>query len=184
MGAALLAAGIGAGSLWFWGEGSLDLSSRPGLAAATRNTGRLSLAWFSVLWLRWAFGTRVPERQLFGALAASHAVHLGFIFGYLRVIGAPPLTSMAGGMFGYCLILVAPLLQRWGSPRTFRRLAWLYFPYLWLVFILTYLPRALGKLEVATTDPRWAWSMLAWLGCLLLAGVALRIYRRPAPSGG
>lgn len=167
LGAALAAGVIGGLSIAVVDE------DRAALAAATRNTGRWSLALFSGLWLTWCMGRRVPPLSGFGAFAAAHVVHLGFIAGYLTPLGLWPAGSrLAGGMLGYALLVSFPFAYRFVSARNRLRLSFGYFGYLWLVFCLTYLPRALGKLPIATTDPRWAWTSLGWLGLLMVAALA------------
>ncbi len=151
---------------------------RAAFAAATRNTGRWSLALFSALSISWSVTRRVPSVAGFGAFAAAHVVHLGFIVSYLTPLGLWPAGSrLAGGILGYALLVSFPFLHGFVSPRNRLRLSFFYFGYLWLVFVLTYLPRALGTLPIATTDPRWAWASLGWLGVLF--GSALIGWLRP-----
>lgn len=173
LGAALVASVIGGLSIAFVDD------DRAAFAAATRNTGRWSLLLFSALWFSWALQKRVPSVAGFAAFAAAHLVHLGFIFSYLTPLGLWPAGSrLAGGMLGYALLVSFPVAYHKFSARNLLRLSFVYFGYLWLVFLLTYLPRALGTLPVATTDPAWAWASLGWLGVLLCVGLVGWIRRR------
>ncbi|MEZ4370883.1 MAG: hypothetical protein R3B07_08655 [Polyangiaceae bacterium] len=157
-------------------------TDREAFAAATRNTGRWSLALFSALWLSWSVTKRVPALPGFAGFASAHVVHLGFIVSYLTPLGLWPAGSrLLGGMLGYALLVSFPLVYGFVSAKNRLRLSFVYFCYLWLVFVLTYLPRALGKLPIATTDPRWAWASLVWLGVLALCGLAGWL-RRTSPQ--
>ena len=176
LGAALVAGLIGGLSLLV-GE-----TDREGFAAATRNTGRWSLTLFSALWFSWCVTKRVPALYGFAAFAAAHVVHLGFIVSYLTPLGLWPAgTRLLGGIWGYGLLVSFPFVYGFISAKNRLRLSFVYFCYLWLVFVLTYLPRALGKLPIATTDPRWAWASLVWLGVLALGGLVGWL-RRSSPQ--
>src|SRR5205085_5777919 len=98
-----------------------------------------------------------------------HTVHLALLLSYLRAAGHPlDLSRAAGGMLGYVALFAmmatasGAARERLGSARwcAFHQAAlW----YLWIVFVLTYVPRVLGKLPNAGGGPFEFYSCLSLL---------------------
>jgi hypothetical protein len=81
---------------------------------------------------------------LFGAFAVSHIIHLFFLLYYNSLKGGLHVNvRMLGGMTGYGLAIVTPLVSLFASvsQRSIERLRRLTTGVLWLIFLLTYLPR-------------------------------------------
>lgn len=158
-----------------------------GLQALARYTGRAGFLWFAFVfsiapWLRLAPGPQPraamrARRSLGLAFGYHHFVHLAALLAYLRVSGHElDARRAAGGMAAY---LVIALMMGTSNDSAVRRLGpsnWRRFHraglwYLWIVFLLTYLPRLAG--EVPDAGGGRAWFVL---GVLLLAAIAgLRI---------
>jgi DMSO/TMAO reductase YedYZ heme-binding membrane subunit len=84
-----------------------------------------------------------------------HTVHLALLLTYLHESGHPLVASRAaGGMVGYVLLYAMMAASSDSARRRLGSTGWRAFHhaalwYLWIVFVLTYLPRVLGKLPNA-----------------------------------
>ena len=153
-----------------------------GLQAVTRYTGRAGLLWFSILFVlaaehRYADTNRARQAlAIVRGFAVHHAVHLVLLLSYLEASGHPLVVSRAaGGMLGYVLLFAMAAAstdtarRRIGSTR-WKALHQLGLWYLWIVFVLTYLPRLEGKLPDAGGGPK------EFAACMLLL-VVLAAFR-------
>ena len=136
-----------------------------GLQAVTRYTGRAGLFLFGFvfalapwrrLWPSPFVNAAFRERRHFGlAFGAHHTVHLALLASYLARSGAPVhLSRIAAGALAYLALFVMmatstdSAVRRIGAARwrtLHRTCLW----YLWLVFVLTYVPRILGTAQNA-----------------------------------
>lgn len=131
------------------------------LQAFTRYSGRMGLAWFAVVFLVTPWHVFAPgelsrtalhaRRQLGLAFGWHHLAHLAILLTYLHESGHElNLARAAGGMLGYAFLIAMmatstdAAVRRLG-PANWRRLhrtgLWL----LWIIFLLTYVPRLQGK---------------------------------------
>jgi hypothetical protein len=115
-----------------------------GLREATRWTARTSLLLFSLAFASWGLAsTSWPARNragLLAALALSHGLHLLAIGALALATGGEnvahsPLSRLLGGMAAYAVIFLgawrpAAAAVKWGAF------------WVWLVFLIAYLPRA------------------------------------------
>ncbi|MFN2378237.1 MAG: hypothetical protein ABR538_17035 [Candidatus Binatia bacterium] len=169
-----------------------------GLQAVTRYSGRVGLLWFALVfsisplhrlrpreWTRLALRRR---RQLGLAFGYHHLVHLALVLSYLQASGRDLDPSRAaGGVLGYVLVVAMMLTSSDAAVATFgahnwRRLHRAGLWYLWVAFLLTYLPRLQGKVENA------GGGMAEFTACIslvlaiaLLRGAALL---SPRPGAG
>lgn len=166
-----------------------------GLQAVTRYSGRVGLLWFALVfsisplhqwrpreWTRLALRRR---RQLGLAFGYHHLVHLALVLGYLQATGRPLDPSRAaGGVLGYVIVVAMMLtssdaaVARLGTPN-WRRLHRTGLWYLWVAFLLTYVPRLQGKVENAgggTAEFVACFSLV--LALALLRGAAFLSRRR------
>jgi len=160
-----------------------------GLQAFTRYSGRVGLLWFALIfsfsplhrlqpreWTRFALRRR---RKLGLAFGYHHLVHLTLVLCYLQASGRDldPARS-AGGVLGYVFVLAMMLtssdaaVARLGV-RNWRRLHLAGLWYLWIAFLLTYLPRLQGKVENA------GGGMAEFVACMSLV-IALALLRGAA----
>jgi DMSO/TMAO reductase YedYZ heme-binding membrane subunit len=158
-----------------------------GLQALARYSGRAGLLWFALVfsiaplhrlapgeWTRLALRRR---RSLGLAFGAHHLVHLVELLTYLEVSGKGfDVSRAAGGMVGYAFLVAMMLtstdkaVARLGA-KNWKRLHRTGLWYLWIVFLLTYLPRVRGQRPTAGGGP------LEWSVCLaiVVALAALRL---------
>ncbi len=160
-----------------WGGAGAGLA---GWSAVIRTSAKTSLACFLAAFV--ASSARVFWRSRFSAwllanrrylgvsFATSHAIHLFAIV--LVAIFDPafstsPVTLLAGG-FGYVLLFAMAATSfdgaaAWMGPPRWKRLHKTGMYYLWGIFLVSYLPRALGQ-------SAWYWVPTG----ALLAAIALR----------
>lgn len=164
-----------------------------GLQALARYTGRAGFLWFAFVfsiapWHRLAPGDRSraalrSRRRLGLAFGYHHFVHLAALLAYLAASGRElDAGRAAGGVAGY---VVLALMMATSSDAAVRRLGpvnwrrlhrgglW----YLWLVFLLTYLPRLMGKVPDAGGGPAWFVPSVVLL--LAIAGLRITATLRP-----
>ncbi|MFN2425146.1 MAG: hypothetical protein ABR587_01720 [Candidatus Binatia bacterium] len=140
-----------------------------GLQALARYSGRAGLLWFALIfsiaplhqfapgpWTRLALRRR---RHLGLAFGAHHLVHLAELLAYLAVSGRGLDPSRAaGGIVGYVVLLAMMLtssdaaVARLGQ-KNWKRLHRAGLWYLWIVFLLTYLPRVREQMPDAGGGP-------------------------------
>lgn len=113
---------------------------------STRFTARISLLIFILLFINRLkkLTSFREENWLFGAFAVSHIIHLFFLLYYNSLKGGLHVNvRMLGGMIGYGLAILTPLVSLFASvsQRSIERLRRLTTGVLWLIFFLTYLPR-------------------------------------------
>jgi len=113
---------------------------------SSRFTARISLLIFILLFINRLkkLTSFREENWFFGAFAVSHIIHLFFLLYYNSLKGGLHVNvRMLGGMTGYGLALLTPLVSLFASvsQRSIERLRRLTTGVLWLIFLLTYLPR-------------------------------------------
>lgn len=166
-----------------------------GLQALARYTGRAGLLWFALVfsispWLRLAPGERAraamrSRRRLGLAFGVHHFVHLAVLLAYLAASGQElDPGRAAGGMAGYVAIALMmatstdAAVKRLGAAN-WRRLHRTGLWYLWIVFLLTYLPRLAGEVPAAGGGPA------QFVPCVLLlaaiAGLRIAAFVRARP---
>ena len=168
-----------------------------GLQALARYTGRAGFLWFALVfsispWARLAPGDLAraalrARRGLGLAFGYHHFVHLAALLVYLRASGHELNAGRAaGGMVGYAVLALMmatssdAAVRRLG-PANWRRLHRAGLWYLWIVFLLTYLPRLLGKVPDAGGGPVEFTLAVALLAAILgLRVAAWRFARRLA----
>lgn len=128
------------------GEGGVEA-----IQTMARLSGRVSLVLFLLIFLHYHRSDRV--KNAFSVFAIAHAIHFLELMGYqfLKGTTAQLITlRVAGGALAYLLILGTPLLQ-WleskgkVSSASVMRIEYAYLYYVWFVFLMTYVPRILGK---------------------------------------
>lgn len=137
-----------------------------GWQACARYSGRVSLLIFALLLIdnTWPQPRHSPVLRAlqhgidrlgphpFATFAVHHAIHLGFLLTYLMLADQfPPTVRLLGGMLGYALVFVMPLVH-WRMQRgsgvsvaVWRRLRIGYFSYLWFVMLMTYVARVFSR---------------------------------------
>lgn len=139
---------------------------------AARYSGRLSLfvylfvfSYFALTYHNTSSGVMENVRRLVSIFCVMHFIHFGFLAMnvYLNEIPLVP-YKLAGGALGYLMILLYPFFLT-----SIKRKAWhnIYFYYLGIVMILTYLARIKGEFVGVTAGPIHYFGM----GSVLLAFV-------------
>lgn len=131
---------------------SLDFTFR----YAARYSGRLSLMLFLIAFYNYAkytpkpFSIKSPLKKIITLFAVLHGIH--FIFLALSVyLNNIPLEfiKVLGGFIAYLMILIAPFML----SKVKSKLSSIYFYYVSLVMVLTYVARIKGDFEGA--EPFW-----------------------------
>lgn len=153
-----------------------------GLLHMTRYTARLSFLAFVLVFTTGALFTLWPNpatrwlrqrrRHLGLSFALAHFLHLGALIGYFAAIGEVPDTvTLIGGGAAYVFVALLALtsndaaVRRLGQ-RNWARLHTVGIAYLWLIFMNSYLGRALGE---SPPEPRVIFVVTSGLGLLALA---------------
>ena len=162
----------------------VDGVGEEGIRAVIRLTARTSFVLFNAAFAASALAARWPNpatrwllanrRQVGVSFAASHLVHLAAILALSRltvVFGDP---SVLIAVLGYVAIAAMTVTSfdrsaAWLGPRRWRRLHLTAGYFIWVVFLASYLPRAILE------SPAYAPFVI-----VLLAVLALRL--RPAPA--
>jgi sulfoxide reductase heme-binding subunit YedZ len=159
--------------------------------AFARTTGRAGLLWFLFVfaigpWHRFAPHRFAPEdfvraarkarRRLGLAFGLHHFVHLGALLVYLRASGQDVNPGRAaGGVAAYAVLALMMATSNDAAVRSLGATNWSRLHragqwYLWIVFVLAFVPKALGQVADAVTTPIEASAALV----LLAAAAALR----------
>ena len=145
------------------------------LQASTRFSGRLSFAFFCIIFLFSAVKPPVLDRGYL-TFAVIHTIHLFQVGLFVSISGTELIPlRLAGGAAGYFVIFSAAYVEhqsRYGKihQRWFKRTEFLFHSYIWLLFLLTYIPRVNGTLPNAGGS---YWEHVA----LLLVVISLPIIR-------
>jgi len=123
---------------------------------AARYSGRLSFGIFLVTFYKFAFGypkalkNNITLRNCLTLFAINHIIHFGFLATniYLNDIPIVPI-KLLGGFLAYLMIVIAPFVLH----KLKLALQLVYFYYVCVVMIVTYVARAKGDFEGVT--PFW-----------------------------
>ncbi|MEM9849523.1 MAG: hypothetical protein AAF847_16670 [Bacteroidota bacterium] len=144
---------------------------------AARYSGRLSALVFLYTFFLYArshpkpLADNIQVRQFIQLFAILHLIHFGFLAMSVYLNAIPLETvKVIGGALAYSMIVLAPFLlhkvKPWGQM--------VYFYYVSLVMILTYVARIKGEFEGAATT----WVHFAVFGTLLIAAVVFGVQIR------
>lgn len=167
-----------------------------GLQAVARYSGRLGLFWFGLAFLAGPWHRLAPSplsrlalrnrRRVGLAFGVHHLVHLGWLLAYLSAAGqALDPARAAGGLVGYVVLVAMMATSTDAAVRRLGRSRWQRLHrsgmwYLWVAFLLTYVPRLQGKV------PNAGGSAAEFVACLAvvvaLGGLRLLALARPAPA--
>jgi hypothetical protein len=125
------------------------------LHTTTRFSGRLSLLFFSLIFL---LKDRNAKSHLFISdnpyllFAILHGIHLAELLCFVTLSGTTLVPiRVLGGFVAYLFIFIMPILV-WMletgrlSTKIFKRYEMFFLTYIWFIFFMAYLPRILGKL--------------------------------------
>jgi hypothetical protein len=125
------------------------------LHTTTRFSGRLSLLFFSLIFLlkdRNAKGHLFISDNPYLLFAILHGIHLAELLWFVTLSERTLVPiRVLGGFIAYLFIFITPLLAwmlRKGklSGKIFKRYELFFLTYIWFIFFMAYLPRVLGKL--------------------------------------
>ncbi len=147
------------------------------LQAATRFSGRFSLAIFSLIFLfhnsnRFQLKNVLSE-QYFLMFAVAHGIHLLELLSFVYLSGVELIPyRLAGGFLAYVLILSMPLAERSYeagkfSFAGFTKFTWFYLFYVWFIFFMSYLPRVQGKLPNVGGSYSEFVVLLCWVSLMM-----------------
>lgn len=190
-GAVLLLAAEVAAAVLLFGTG-ID-----GMQAAARYSGRFGLLPFALVFAAGPLARLRPgplvkravarRRQLGLAFALHHFVHLALLVAYLHAAGkAFDPARAAGGALGYAFLAVMAATSNDASVRALGPSRWRVLHrigawYLWVAFLMTWVPRLQGQVEGAGGSPAaWAAGLAVVLALALLRGAAFAASRRRA----
>jgi methionine sulfoxide reductase heme-binding subunit len=168
---------LGSGTIWGWGE--------DGLQHITRYTARVAFLMFVTVFAAGALCRFVPadatrwlkrnRRYLGLSFALAHFLHLGALTSLFIAIGAVPAaqTLIFGGLAYVLIALMAVTSNDWSvralGPRLWRGLHLVGLYYVWLIFMNSYIGRAVSD---SPPEPRIIFAITTGLG---LAALGLRI---------
>ena len=175
-----------------WGELSAPVDVADRVGYMLRVTARLAFALLLIAYLarplkqlgvegtalRWVLRNR---RQVGLSMALAHTVHFGYVVAYLQVSGEPlaVVTALFGGAAFVLMWLMAATSNNWSVAQLghyWKRLHTVGLHYLWLIFMQTFLSRAL------TGDPLYVGLIIAGLLALGLRSFAWLKRRKNQPS--
>ncbi len=178
-------------------------SGTPGLQAVSRYSGRLGLFWFALPFAAAPWHRLAPSRlsrlalqgrrRLGLAFGAHHLVHLGWLLAYLSAAGkALDPARAAGGLLGYGILVAMMATSTDGAvrrlgPRRWQRLHRAGLWYLWVAFLLTYVPRLQGRVPDAgggTAEFVACFALIWVLAGLRLLAFVHRLRAVPRRPGG
>jgi len=143
---------------------------------AARYSGRLSAVVFLFTFYRYAMAFPNPLREnkevrnLVQLFAVLHVIHFGFLATnvYLNDIALVP-VKLSGGALAYFMIVVAPFVIH----KSKKNLQLLYFYYVSIVMIVTYLSRAKGDFEGG--EPFWFHYLAlgVYVVCCIVFGIRM-----------
>jgi hypothetical protein len=132
-----------------------DGFSLEGLQTITRFSGRLSLAYFSIVFLlkdRYPNSSVLISDRPYLLFAILHGIHLVELISFVTLSGKTLVPyRVLGGFMAYVFIFVMPFLTSMEtsgrvSTKAYARFEMLFMGYIWFIFFMSYLPRVLGKL--------------------------------------
>jgi hypothetical protein len=125
------------------------------LHTTTRFSGRLSLLFFSLIFLLKDKSAKSPSlisNNPYLLFAILHGIHLAELLWYVTLSGRTLVPiRVLGGFVAYLFIFIMPILS-WMlgterlSTKIFKRYELFFLAYIWFIFFMAYLPRVLGKL--------------------------------------
>jgi hypothetical protein len=148
------------------------------IQTATRFSGRLSFVFFSLIILlkhrnvNWQSWISENPYLLFAILHGIHLVELSIYVLQSNNTLVP--IRLLGGFVAYLLIFLMPVFNfMYGrgkiSIKIFHRIEILFSTYVWFIFFMSYLPRALGKLPHVGGSH---WEHVTFLSLVIMVGVA------------
>jgi hypothetical protein len=133
----------------------MDGISLEALHTTTRFSGRLSLMFFSAMLITrrepQSF-TKFLSDKPYLLFAVLHGIHLIELLFYVQLSGNKLIPlRLLGGFVGYIFIFLLPYLSTLHSKakisaKAFHVCELIYFPYLWFIFFMSYLPRVMKTL--------------------------------------
>ncbi|MEM9259749.1 MAG: hypothetical protein AAGA62_08885 [Bacteroidota bacterium] len=169
----LLLLGVAAEGIIFLTSYSLHPEINETFRYAARYSGRLSALVFLWTFYQYAFSFSTPLvdnrplRNWLTLFAVLHLIHFGFLATNVYLNDIPlEAVKIAGGALAYLMIVLAPF----GLHRLGTKFQLVYFYYVSLVMILTYVARAKGDFEGA--EPFWFHylAIVIFLGCCVAFG--------------
>jgi hypothetical protein len=157
------------------------------LQATVRFSGRLSLLYFSLLFLlslknNWLQEFLSPNP--FAGFALAHGIHLVELLTYQYMFGSGfvPVRAL-GGFVAYVFIFMLPFFYsayQLGKvkEKTFNIFNNIFLFYVWFVFFITYLPRVQGKLPNVGGSYQEFVILLSWV-CMMLGMKITTYFSKP-----
>lgn len=155
--------------------------------ATVRFSGRLSLLYFSLLFLlslksNWLQAVLSPNP--FAGFALAHGIHLIELLTYQYTFsnGFVPIRALGGSM-AYVIIFTLPFLYTAYhrgkiKEKTFTILKNIFLYYVWFIFFMTYLPRVQGKLPNVGGSYQEFVILLSWV-CMILGMKVTTYFSKP-----
>jgi hypothetical protein len=162
----------------------MDGISLEALHTVTRFSGRLSLLFFSMFILTRRhpeLSTRLVSKNPYLLFAILHGIHLIELLFFVRLSGNELVPiRLLGGFIAYVFIFLMPYLRSLRlklkiSEKVFRTCEKVYFPYLWFIFFMAYLPRVM-KSTPNVGGAYWE-HVLLFIWVILVALISI-FYRR------
>lgn len=154
------------------------------LHTTTRFSGRLSLQFFSMMLIlrnRPEISPKYVSDKPYLLFAVIHGIHLVELLFYVQLSGNKLIpVRLLGGFMGYVFIFLLPYLTYLYDrgklqAKTFRIAEMIYFPYLWFIFFMSYLPRVMKKLPNVGGS---YWEHVTLFIWVILLGIIAVAYRR------
>jgi hypothetical protein len=168
----------------------VDGISLEALHTTTRFSGRLSLIFFSAMLITRhepETVTKFLSNKPYLLFAVLHGIHLIELLFYIQLSGNKLIPlRLLGGFVGYVFIFLLPYLSYLQikekiSTKAFHVCELIYFPYLWFIFFMSYLPRVMKTLPNVGGA---YWEHVVLFIWVIVLGVVSVFYKRrviPAP---
>jgi hypothetical protein len=161
------------------------------LQAIARYSGRLSLLIFAMIFILESQPFLLRDwlsKHYFFVFAVAHGIHLIELLMYVSVSGTRLIPyRIAGGALAYAIIFIMPLIhhlfhKQQIAPKTFSKWRHVYLYYVWFIFLMTYIPRVLGKLPQA--GGTYAEHVLLLILVLAILAVRVAFILKPRSASG
>ena len=159
------------------------------LQALTRFSGRVSLVYFSLIFLfqkhAYVNVKSILSEKYFLVFAIAHGIHLLELLSYIYFSGIQLVPyRVAGGFIAYSFIFAMPwledrALQSKLTSKQFSIITLLYLYYVWLIFFMTYLSRVQGSFPNAGGSYAEHISLLGWVALMLGIKLSDQIFKKP-----
>jgi hypothetical protein len=149
---------------------------------AARISGRISLAYFTLLFLytAWKQQNKATDLALFGSFAIVHVIHWCLLATFIYLSGTELIPiRLAGGVVAYLLTVLYPILlwRNLGSDGLRQKIRTAHLYFVWFVMFMTYLSRVKQEQKWVGGDAV-DYKILFYFVIILLIIRLLKVFRK------